>query len=68
MFGTPVGNYVYGKLRYIIAPKVSFLEFHTPRFCDRDIFSYFLTKHLELAQFLLFFKWNFHYLDAESFY
>ena len=25
-----------------------------PRFCDRHIFSLFLTKHLELAQFLLF--------------
>ena len=46
--------YIYVKLRYITAPKVSFLEFHTPRFCDRHIFSLFLTKHLELAQFLLF--------------
>ena len=46
--------YIYVKLRYITAPKVSFLEFHTPRFCDRHIFSLFLTKHVELAQFLLF--------------
>ena len=49
-----LGNSVYVKLRYITAQKVSFLEFHTPRFCDRHIFSLFLTKHLELAQFLLF--------------
>ena len=49
-----LGNSVYVKLRYITAQKVSFLEFHTPRFCDRHIFSLFLTKHVELAQFLLF--------------
>ena len=54
IFGTPVGNPAYVKLRYITAPKVSFLEFHIPRLCDRHIFSLFLTKHLALAQFLLF--------------
>ena len=47
-------TYLYVKLRYIIAQKVPFLEFHIPRFCDRHIFSLFLTKHLELAQCLLF--------------
>ena len=54
IFGTPVGNPAYAKLRYITAPKISFLEFHIPRLCDRHIFSLFLTKHLALAQFLLF--------------
>ena len=39
---------------YITAQEVSFLEFPISRFCDRHIFSLFLTKHVELAQFLLF--------------
>ena len=47
-------TYIYVKLRYITAQEVPFLEFHIPRFCDILIFSLFLTKHLELAQVLLF--------------
>ena len=52
-------TYIYVKLRYISAQEMPFLEFHIPRFCHRHIFSLFLTKHLELAQFLLFFNGTF---------
>ena len=47
-------TYIWVKLRYITAQEVPFLEFHISRFCNRHIFSLFLTKHLELAQILLF--------------
>ena len=33
--------------------EVPFWEFHIPRFCDRNVFSLFLTKHLEPGQFSL---------------
>ena len=47
-------TYIYVKLRYKTAQEVPFLEFHIPRYCDRHIFPLFLTKHFELAQFLMF--------------
>ena len=47
-------TYMYVKLRFITAQEVSFLEFQIPNFCEKHIFSLFLTKHLELAQFYCF--------------
>ena len=42
-------TYIYVKIRYIAAQEVRFLEFTfqiLEKFCDRHIFSLFLTKHL----------------------
>ena len=55
MFGTPVGNSVYiCETQVHNCTESIIFGIPHPKVCDMHIFSLFLTKHLELAQFLLF--------------